>query len=147
MIFENTVVFGFDPAIRGMRNPLESWNKGDSYTDSVNGEFCMGENDMTLAKKLINAGTEHRKFLRQIQVWVDISAPLYWWKEFDTYKVGTVANSTSTMHKLMSKEITSDMFETEGMWKRVIPIFDQVVTLCELLRKEYHLSNDSEKRS
>lgn len=132
MKFENTEVWGFEHTIRGMRNPLESWDKSDScicgkqscnrcsqdkdeglectlsskYTD-----FAIGKNDLELAQKLIKAGSEHRKFLRQIFVAVDITAPLYWWKEFDTYKVGTVANSTSTMHKLASTPITMDCFE------------------------------------
>ena len=124
MKFENTEVWGFKHALRGMRNPLESWSKSDSYecdgedcqhaitetkpylehNDSKYG-FCIGKNDMDLCKRLIKGGSEHRKFLRQIFVSVDITAPLYWWKEFDTYKIGTVANSTSTMHKLLSKPI------------------------------------------
>lgn len=102
MKFENTEAWGFEHALRGMRNPLESWNKSDS---TAKGEFIIGKNDMDLCKHLIKSGSEHRKFLRQIFVSVDITAPLYWWKEFDTYKVGTVANSTSTMHKLLSKPI------------------------------------------
>lgn len=114
MKFENTEVWGFNHAIRGMRNPMNSWNKSDSYYLCGNGcdaQFIIGDNDLELAKKLIKGGSEHRKFLRQIFVSVDITAPLYWWKEFDTYKVGTVANSTSTMHKLASTEITLDCFE------------------------------------
>lgn len=98
-----------DNAFRGMRNPLESWGKNDSYMDE--GHFILGEKDLILATKLIKGGTEHRKFLRQILVSVDITAPLYFYKEFDTYKVGTVANSTSTMHKIMSNEFSLDMFE------------------------------------
>lgn len=108
----NTEVFNVDGAIRGMRNPLESYNKKDSYFDSQ-GQFVIGNNDLTLARKLITAGTDHRKFLRQIMVCVDITAPLYWWKEFDTYKIGTVANSTSTMHTIHKKPITLDMFSFE----------------------------------
>lgn len=116
MRFENTRVFNFEGAIRGMRNPMNSWDKSDSERKYENvrdseGYFVIGENDMRLAQKLIRAGNEHRKFLRQIIVSVDITAPLYWWKEFDTYKVGTVANSTSTMHKLASQPITLDCFE------------------------------------
>ena len=114
MKFEKTSVFNFEGAIRGMRNPMESWDKSDSY-QSMNSilitPFTIGEDDMKLAQKLIRAGSEHRKFMRQIFVCVDITAPLYWWKEFDTYKVGTVANSTSTMHKLASTPITMDCFE------------------------------------
>lgn len=116
MKFEKTSVFNFEGAIRGMRNPMESWDKSDSY-QSTNAilitPFTIGEEDMKLAQKLIKAGSEHRKFMRQIFVSVDITAPLYWWKEFDTYKVGTVANSTSTMHKLASTPITMDCFEMD----------------------------------
>ena len=113
MKFENTEVWGFEHAVRGMRNPLNSWDKGDSgYIDRrFNDQFYIGENDLDLAQRLIKAGSEHRKFLRQIFVSVDITAPLYWWKEFDTYKVGTVTNSTSTMHKLADTPITLDCFE------------------------------------
>ena len=113
MKFENTEVWGFEHAVRGMRNPLNSWDKGDSgYIDRrFNDQFYIGKNDLNLAQRLIKAGSEHRKFLRQIFVSVDITAPLYWWKEFDTYKVGTVANSTSTMHKLADTPITLDCFE------------------------------------
>jgi hypothetical protein len=112
MKFEKTEVWGFEHALRGMRNPLESWGKSDS-------EFlvgAIGKNDLELAQKLIRAGSVHRKFMRQIFVSVDITAPLYWWKEwkeFDTYNVGTVANSTSTMHKLASTPITKECFEMD----------------------------------
>ena len=113
MKFEYIEVWGFQHAIRGMRNPLESWNKSDScYIDKrFNDQFRIGKNDLELMQKLIKSGSEHRKFLRQIFVAVDITAPLYWWKEFDTYKIGTVSNSTSTMHKLASTPITMDCFE------------------------------------
>ena len=116
MKFEHTEVFNFEGALRGMRNPMASWHRGDSKVigdcyDNI--EFEIGPNDMDLARRLITAGGEHRKFLRQIFVSVDITAPLYWWKEFDTYKVGTTANSTSTMHKLASTPITLDCFETD----------------------------------
>lgn len=129
MKFENTEVWGFKHALRGMRNPKNSWDKSDSYfdcdsclcNDCINKEknpcghqaLYIGENDMKLAQSLIRSGAEHRKFLRQIFVSVDITAPLYWWKEMDTYKVGTVANSTSTMHKMASKPITKDSFEID----------------------------------
>ena len=115
MKFEETTIFNFDGAIRGMRNPLESWNKSDSewHTAIPNDYYEIGKNDLELMQKLIRAGSVHRKFMRQIFVSVDITAPLYWWKEFDTYKVGTVANSTSTMHKLASTPITRDCFEMD----------------------------------
>ena len=130
MKFEKTEVHGFVPAFRGMRNPLNSWFKSDSVVcreidckDCVHMDDCKimkngycvpfvpGKNDLILAQRLIRAGSEHRKFMRQIVVWVDITAPLFWWKQFDTYKVGTTANSTSTMHRLASTEITADCFE------------------------------------
>ena len=122
MKFEHTEVWGFEHAIRGMRNPLESWKKSDSYLWRKNCSYCkeiancspsfhIGKNDLELMQRLIKAGSEHRKFLRQIFISVDITAPLFWWKEFDTYKIGTVANSTSTMHKLASTPITKDCFE------------------------------------
>ena len=119
MKFENTTVFNFDGALRGMRNPLESWHKNDSYWDWENTppqtfpKYVIGENDKQLAQKLIRAGSTHRKFMRQIFICVDITAPLYFFKEFDTYKVGTVGNSTSTMHKLASTPITLDCFEID----------------------------------
>lgn len=129
MKFENTEVFNFEGAFRGLRNPKNSWNRSDSgklywdgtwyheelknYFTEYGVNFYIGENDMKLAQTLIKAGNEHRKFMRQIFVSVDITAPLYWWKEFDTYKVGTVANSTSTMHKLATTPITLDCFEID----------------------------------
>ena len=119
MKFENTEVFNFDGAIRGMRNPLESWQKSDSrfyQTVEYDGILTVkniGEKDLELMQTLIRAGSEHRKFMRQIFVSVDITASLYWWKEFDTYKVGTAANSTSTMHRLASTPITMDCFEVD----------------------------------
>ena len=121
MKFEKTEVFNFEGALRGMRNPKNSWDKSDSYWEQTTKfedgyrvfEYRIGHNDLALAQSLIKAGSEHRKFMRQIFVSVDITAPLYWWKEFDTYKVGTVANSTSTMHKLASTPITLDCFEMD----------------------------------
>lgn len=119
---------GVDHAIRGMRNPMNSWNKSDScwkdselnpvYHDDFNDgvtAYSIGENDKDLMKRLFKGGTEHRKYLRMIQVYVDITAPLYWWKEFDTYKIGTVCNSCSTMHKIHSKEFTLDDFSHEHL--------------------------------
>lgn len=133
--FENTDVFNFEGAIRGMRNPLNSWDKSDSghrckidnescnnqcsdygYCDSVdNSKYLMGDNDLALMKKLIKAGSDHRKFMRQIFVSVDITAPLYWWKEFDTYKIATVSNSCSTMHKIHAKDFTIEDFSCEHL--------------------------------
>jgi hypothetical protein len=206
MKFEHTEVFNFEGALRGMRNPLNSWAKSDSifsiecehegmyHSDEVADAWAdyrlkdttfatedqhdeewvrvrdeaqawlwdngmawvsgdhhytanyIGPKDMDLCRRLINGGPEHRKFLRQIMVSVDITAPLYWWKEFDTYKVGTTANSTSTMHKLASTPITLDCFETDDItWftdidERLNP--DTIITYCEALRQKYLETND-----
>lgn len=159
MKFENTEVWGFEHALRGMRNPKNSWNKSDSYYEYDNQKDCIpkdanyiiGKNDMKLAQTLIKAGSEHRKFMRQILVSVDITAPLYWWKEFDTYKVGTVANSTSTMHKITSEPITLDCFETDdlndgdmttGNYECLKFIYNQIIESCENLRKKYLETKD-----
>ena len=120
MRFENTAVYNIYNAILGARNPMNSWDKSDSVFNGFNGKIentVIGKNDLELMQKLIKAGSEHRKFMRQIFVSVDITAPLYWWKEFDTYKVGTVSNSTSTMHKLASTPITIDCFEMDDFEK------------------------------
>lgn len=122
--FENTEVMGWEAAIRGMRNPMNSWTKSDSRwepqfdteTGPCHGFFVIGPNDLNLMARLRNAGTDHRKFMRMITVYVDITAPLYWWKEFDTYKIGTVANSCSTMHKIAEKEFTLEDFSHEHLF-------------------------------
>ena len=152
MLFENTEVFNFDGALRGMRNPKESWNKSDSGIKNdtgfaFNNEFVIGPNDLQLAQTLIRAGSEHRKFMRQIFVSVDITAPLYWWKEFDTYKVATVSNSCSTMHKLADTPITLDCFEM-GDFTPLIDNFkidlswQTIVTYLEQLRQKYNETKD-----
>ena len=113
---DHTEVLGWEAAIRGMRNPLNSWDKSDSYYCGVDGDWGnlrVGKADLGLMKRLCNAGTDHRKFMRMIVVYCDITAPLYWWKEFDTYKIGTVSNSCSTMHKIHSKEFALDDFSHE----------------------------------
>lgn len=133
--FENEDIVGFDHAIRGMRNPMNSWDKSDSllvpinesieHDNSIQFEYKIGEADHDLMMKLRNAGTDHRKYMRMITVYVDITAPLYWWKEFDTYKVGTVANSCSTMHKIHEKKLTIDDFSHEHItgWESDEDIF------------------------
>ena len=194
MEFKNTQVYGFEGAFRGMRNPLESWERSDSFFGIVNLEYpqdareevttawieqefkkrgiepepykeeweelwesydlwlwdngvlqwdndmtvvaALGPKDLALAQKLICAGTEHAKFMRQIFVNVDITAPIYWWKEFDTYKIGTTANSTSTMHKLISKPITKECFEFDDDAK-INLIQEDIIKYCEHLRKRY----------
>lgn len=159
MKFENTEVWGFEHALRGMRNPMNSWNKSDSYygcqngsdhkseyTDcgncmyaiecnDLNNKYIIGQKDMQLAQKLIKAGAEHRKFMRQIFVSVDITAPLYWWKEFDTYKVGTVANSTSTMHKLATTPITLECFEIDDYDREIDALQGFTFDFIEILIK------------
>jgi len=143
MRFENTQVWGFEHAVRGMRNPMNSWAKSDSKYE--NGEFVFGENDLDLAKGLIAGGTEHRKFLRQVMISVDITAPLYWWKEFDTYKVGTTANSTSTMHKLATTPITLDCFEIDdycGDVEEVSQFVTDMIAKLEDLRVKFNETKD-----
>ena len=173
MKFEKTEVMNFEGAFRGLRNPLESWKKSDSginyqllleqlsYNKSPciwsrifnnNYYFTLGPKDLDLAQRMIKAGTSDRKFMRQIFVSVDITAPLYWWKEFDTYKIGTVANSTSTMHKLASTPITKDCFEMDD-YQANLNVFDNepynidsiiddhwedLINVCETLRQRYN---------
>ena len=150
MRFENTAVYNIYNAILGARNPMNSWDKSDSVFKGYNGKIentSIGKNDLELMQKLIKAGSEHRKFLRQIFVAVDITAPLYFFKELDTYKVGTVANSTSTMHKLASTPITIDCFEM-GDFTPFIDNFKialswrTVVSYLEQLRQKYNETKD-----
>lgn len=155
MKLNKTKTWGFEHALRGMRNPLNSWEKSDSHWNNGRRTYHIGENDLKLAQKLILAGGEHRKFMRQIVVSVDITAPLYWWKEFDTYKVGTVANSTSTMHKLTTTPITLDCFETDDYNDdllissiqgdceyKLIYTVDDIIKFFENLRKKYLETKD-----
>lgn len=130
---ERTSVMNFDNAIRGARNPMNSWAKSDSYYDE-SGKFILGPADLDFASRLASAGSTHRKYLRQIFVSVDITAPLYWWKEFDTYKVGTVANSTSTMHKIHSKPFSRDDFSHDHMTPETLGMLDGVIDHLEKLR-------------
>lgn len=159
---ENYEILGWEHAIRGMRNPMNSWNKSDSgfkelattscldendkekemqvYFDAL----CLGKNDHELAMRLRNAGTDHRKFMRMITVYVDITAPLYWWKEFDTYKVGTVANSCSTMHKLAEKEFTLEDFSIEHLYPEVREAFENtIIKYLNEARKTYNFLSDT----
>lgn len=137
---EHIDVYGFEAAIRGMRNPMNSWSRNDSSYDE-NGVYHLGPNDMNLAWRLIRSGTEHRKFLRQIIVSMDITAPLYWWKEYDTYKVGTVANSCSTMHKIAAKPFELSDFSHEHLLVK-----EKLTTIIQWLndyREMYVNWNDS----
>ena len=178
MDFKNTQIFNFEGALRGMRNPLNSWDKSDSgyrciqnennlcdphctadnYCDNKMSKFVIGENDLGLAQRLINAGPEHAKFMRQIFVSVDITAPRYWWPEMDQYKIGTTTNSTSTMHKLISEPITGAKFKwdkgnnlvvsqqkiTHGGESELVfdDYIDEVIDMCETLRKKYIETKD-----
>ena len=135
-------VMNMENAIRGARNPMNSWARMDSYYDE-RGNFVLGENDLSLAKRLAAAGSDHRKFLRQVFVSMDILAPLYWWKEFDTYKVGTVANSTSTMHKIQAKEFSRDDFSHDRMSEGALAVLDKTIEYLEESRKKYVETRDA----
>lgn len=142
---DNIETFNFEGALRGMRNPLASWDQSDSrwvfnYVD----EYIIGEKDLALALKLIKAGSDHSKFMRQIFISMDITAPLYWWKEFDTYKVGTVSNSTSTMHTIHKTEITPELFSVEKLDKDSHEIFSDYCYYLEHLRSEYIKTKDKD---
>lgn len=150
---ETTEVLGWDAAIRGMRNPLNSWEKSDSQfvrdsdygcfgvcpcAELVDCDCChVGPNDLKLMNTLRNAGTDHRKFMRMITVYLDITAPLYWWKEFDTYKVGTVANSCSTMHKIAAKEFTLEDFSHEHLGYQSIRVLKDTIKVMNDFREEF----------
>ena len=142
---ERSAVMNLEGAIRGARNPMNSWNRMDSYYDE-NGCFVLGPNDLDLAKRLAHAGSDHRKFLRQIFVTVDITAPLYWWKEFDTYKVGTTANSTSTMHKIHAKEFSREDFSCDRMDEGGLAMLDAVIAYLESERQKF-LADKNDKQS
>ena len=141
---ENIEVFNFEGAIRGLRNPMNSWDKSDSeFGDyGVNSlEFDIGDNDLDLMRRLYKAGTEHRKYLRQIFVSMDITSALYWWKEFDTYKVGTVANSCSTMHKIAAKEFELDDFSHEHLLDESIELFNANIDELNSWRNKYIIAS------
>ena len=136
-------VMNLKNAMRGARNPLNSWAKSDSYFNE-NGEYVLGENDLSLAVRLRKAGGDHRKFMRQIFVTMDITAPMYWWKEFDTYKVGTVANSTSTMHKITSMPFDISHFSTDKMDKATKEFMQGIVEYLEKLRLNFLETKDKQ---
>ena len=149
---EKTDIYGWDSAIRGMRNPMNSWDKSDSDwefiedpsfinpNDSI--QWVIGGNDLALMKRLSNAGSDHAKFLRMINVTCDITAPLYWWKEYDTYKVGTVANSCSTMHKIHAKEFDISDFSWEHLNERSLVIFDAIIDELNFNRNAFIETKD-----
>lgn len=165
LMVENMSTWGFEHAIRGMRNPMNSWDKSDShfhYNDCLScvhtNENCVkehkicgdivcfniGENDLDLMQRLYKAGNEHRKFLRQIFVSMDITAPLYWWREFDTYKVGTVANSCSTMHKIHAKKFEMDDFSHDHLKEVSCMQLEEVIQTLNIMRNTYVKTNDKE---
>ena len=140
--FKRVYVMNLENAIRGARNPMNSWGRSDSYYDE-NGQYVLGENDLSLAKRLRNAGTsDHRKYLRQVMLSVDITAPMYWWKEYDTYKVATVANSTSTMHKIHSKPFEMDDFSHDHLSENGLKVLKGLVDEMEKIRLEYVETKD-----
>ena len=151
---ENVEVLGWEHAIRGMRNPKNSWAKSDSGPECPYGKekccgecqqnFCIGPNDKQLMTTLRNAGTDHRKFMRMITVYLDITAPLYWWKEFDTYKVGTVANSCSTMHKIAAKEFTLDDFSHEHLGFQSVRVLKDTIKVMNDFREEFIKDHEKE---
>ncbi len=138
---ERTSVMNLDNALRGARNPLNSWAKSDSCYDE-GGKFVPGEADLDLGSRLVKSGSDHRKFVRMIFVSVDITAPLYWWKEYDTYKVGTVANSCSTMHKIHSKQFTRDDFSHDHMTEGALKALDSLIEVLEETRLRYLETKD-----
>ena len=142
---ERTCVMNLENAIRGARNPMNSWGRMDSAYDEA-GNYILGQNDLDLARRLARAGSDHRKFLRQIFVSVDITAPLYWWKEFDTYKVGTVANSTSTMHKIHAKPFERGDFSHDRMDEGGLAALDAVIAYLESERLKF-VSDKSDRTS
>lgn len=151
---ENVEVLGWEHAIRGMRNPKNSWAKSDSgpecpyRKEKCCGEcqqnFCIGPNDKQLMMALRNAGTDHRKFMRMITVYLDITAPLYWWKEFDTYKVGTVANSCSTMHKITDKPFELDDFSHEHLGFQSVRVLKDTIKVMNDFREEFIKDHEKE---
>ena len=151
---ENVEVLGWEHAIRGMRNPKNSWAKSDSGPECSYGKekccgecqqnFCIGPNDKQLMMALRNAGTDHRKFMRMITVYLDITAPLYWWKEFDTYKVGTVANSCSTMHKIAAKEFALDDFSHEHLGFQSVRVLKDTIKVMNDFREEFIKDHEKE---
>lgn len=151
---ENVEVLGWEHAIRGMRNPKNSWAKSDSGPECPYGKekccgecqqnFCIGPNDKQLMMALRNAGTDHRKFMRMITVYLDITAPLYWWKEFDTYKVGTVANSCSTMHKITDKPFELDDFSHEHLGFQSVRVLKDTIKVMNDFREEFIKDHEKE---
>ena len=136
IILERTAVMNLENAMRGARNPMNSWKNSDSFYDEE-GNYILGEKDLSLARRLRLAGSDHRKFIRQIFVSVDVTAPLYWWKEYDTYKVATVANSTSTMHRIHAKPFSLEDFSHDKMSGEALSLFRDYISKLEKIRLRY----------
>ena len=141
ILLERTCVMNLENAVRGARNPMNSWGRSDSFYGE-DGSYVLGPNDLSLALRLRKAGSDHRKFIRQIFVSVDITAPLYWWKEYDTYKVATVANSTSTMHKIHAKPFEIADFSHEALTEKGIRALQDLICVLEEFRQEYVRTKD-----
>ena len=141
ILLEKTDVMNLENAMRGARNPMSSWSRSDSYYDE-NGNYVLGANDRDLAHRLVVSGSDHRKFIRQIFVSVDITAPLYWWKEYDTYKVATVANSTSTMHKIHAKPFSREDFSHDRMSDAALAQLDGLIAFLEDSRRKFLDTNE-----
>ena len=147
---EKISTYGWEEAIRGMRNPMNSWDKSDSFGSTAEWDLYrfgeadpqIGDNDLNLMKKLGNAGSDHAKYLRMITVYMDITAPLYWWKEFDTYKVGTVANSCSTMHKIHAKEFELDDFSHDQLTSGGLDVLKAIIDELNFARKWFIASKN-----
>lgn len=144
---DNKAVFGFEGALRGMRNPLNSWHKADSKYDEYGRIIEIGPNDLDLMLRLTNAGKDHRKVLRMIHIQMDITAPLYWWKDYDTYKVGTVANGCSTMHKIHSDEFHRGMFAHEHLDPCGLNLLDITIDSLNAYRDQYIKSGNKDKHA
>lgn len=138
---ERCSVMNLENAMRGARNPMNSWGRIDSYYDEES-NYVLGDNDLDLGMRLCKAGSDHRKFLRQIFISIDITAPLYWWKEYDTYKVGTTANSTSTMHKIHSKPFELEDFSCDHMTESSLVVMQNMITELEALRIQFNETKD-----
>lgn len=146
ILIEKTDVSGFEATIRGMRNPMNSWKKSDSFWSDADDAFHVGSADRKLMRQLVKAGTDHSKFMRFIVVSLDVTAPLYWWKEYDTYKVGTVANSCSTMHKITEKEFEKSDFSHDHLTVSAQNILESIITELNYWRTEYHAATNGSRK-
>lgn len=145
-INEDGILLGISSAVHGMRQPMKSFSRSDTPINCSADDISLGENDYNLAKKLVNAGPEHAKYLRMIPVWVDITAPLYFWSEFDTYKIGTTANSTSTMHTLSKDNLDEAFCFPRGIMEEADAEFDELINVLKLIQEKMKISNNEERK-